>query len=132
MSTNIKAHNYRPGKVGDEVQTVKYRFESRTGMMVMQHKIDLYLKGPIPISWISRVASYPGKALNVALAIRWLSDMNKNKPFKLTRRAMEQFCFSIDAAAAALSHMEKDGLILVHRRPGQRPSIQLLTSTSVS
>lgn len=109
-----------------DIPTRKLQFNKKTGEMTEWTKSEAFLKGPIPMSWINKVASLPGKVLNVALAIRWLSDMNANQPIKLTRNAMERFNFSSDAAAAALKLMENNGLIKIQRRPGQKPLIEVL------
>lgn len=109
--------------------TVRLRYDANSGQMLeQQQKSGPFLKGPITISWLNRVARLPGKAINVALAIRWLSDMNADYPIKLTRKAMEQFNFSSDAASDALRLMEKEGLIKVQKRPGQKPLIEISTS----
>jgi|GEM_PF-1569356 len=108
------------------IPTRKLHFNKKTGEMTEWTKSEAFLKGPIPMSWINRVASLPGKVLNVALAIRWLSDMNANQPIKLTRNAMERFNFSSDAASAALKLMEKNGLIKIQRLRGQKPWIEAM------
>ena len=109
-----------------EIPFMKLRFNKKTGEMVEKIKGAPFLKGPIPMSWIEKVASLPGKVLHVALAIRWLVDMNQNHPVKLTRHAMEQFNFSADAGSDAIKILEREGLIQVQRLKGQRPWIKLM------
>lgn len=114
---------------GDDykIPTVTHRFNPSTNKMTMQLKTEPFLKGPISIAWLQRAAHFPGKTINVALAIRWLSDMNSNKPIKLTRKALEYFNVSSDAATGALNRMADDGLITLEKKPGQRPLIKLLS-----
>ena len=109
-----------------QIPTKRLRFDSESGVMIEQGKSEPFLKGPIPLNWLNRVACLPGKAINVALAIRWLADMNVNGPIKLSKKSMALFNFSADAASDAIRRMEIAGLIKVARNPGQRPSVQLL------
>lgn len=109
-----------------KIPTRKLRYDVETGGMVEKRQSEPFLKGPIPISWLNRAACLPGKAINVALAIRWLSDMNNGKPIKLTRKALEFFSVSPDAASDAIRRLECEGLIKVERHLGQRPMIKML------
>lgn len=86
-----------------------------------------FLKGPIPMAWLSKAAKLPGKALNVGIAIWWLHGMSKTKPFKLTGKALDQLDISRDAASSALKRLEAQGLIRVQRAPGQRPAVEILS-----
>lgn len=84
-----------------------------------------FLKGPIHLDWLSAAAHLPGKAMNVALAVRWLVDMNGGKPVKLTRKALTLLNVSEDACSDGLRRLEGAGLITVVRQPGQRPVVGL-------
>ena len=113
-------------KTDNSIKVIRHRFDPKSGSMVDQPKSEPFLKGPIPITWLNRAALLPGKAINVALAIRWLSDMNANSAIKLSRKSMALFNFSSDAASDAIRRLESGGLIKVQRRPGQRPMIEIL------
>ena len=84
-----------------------------------------FIKGPIPIAWLSQAAALPGKALHLALAIQWLSGMNKGAPVKVSKNALAHFCISTDAYRDGLKRLEGVGLISVTRLPGQSPFIQV-------
>lgn len=88
-------------------------------------KGEPFLKGPILLPWIQKSAELPGKALNVVLAIRWLSDMNYGQPIKISKKAMESFGFSNDACADALKRLEAAGIVDIERLPGQKPIVTL-------
>jgi hypothetical protein len=83
----------------------------------------LFIKGPIPLEWLSAVARLPGKCLNVAMAIQWLLGMSGGKPVKLTSRALRSLNVSDDTTSDCLRRMEQAGLIDVTRQSGQRPVI---------
>ena len=85
-----------------------------------------FLKGPIPMAWLNVAARLPGKTLNVGIAIWWLAGMSKPTSFKLTRKSLDQLGVSRDAASDGLKRLEDNGLILVKRSPGQRPTVQIL------
>ena len=85
-----------------------------------------FVRGPIPLAWLNAAAKLPGKTLNVGLAIWWLAGMSKNTSFKITGKALDQLGVSRDATSDALKRLEDNGLILVKRSPGQRPTVQIL------
>lgn len=118
--------NTKTSLVDLKIPTKKLRFDHHSCELIDQPKSEAFLKGPIMISWIHKVSCLPGKALPVALAILWISDMNKKQPIKLTKKAMELFNFSSDAASDAIKRLEMEGLIKVIRQSGQRPWIELL------
>jgi hypothetical protein len=89
-------------------------------------QVSLFIKGPIPMDWISAAAKLPGKAIHVALALYWMDGMNPQKRFKITRRALEQFKVSDDAYRDALLRMEAAKLIRVSRSPGQRALVEIV------
>lgn len=82
-----------------------------------------FLKGPIYMDWLSAAARLQGKAINLALAVRWLVDMNGGKPAKLTAKALDLLNVSEDACGDGLKRLESAGLITVTRLPGQRPIV---------
>lgn len=89
-------------------------------------QVSLFIKGPIPMDWISTAAKLPGKAIQVALALYWMGGMNPQKQFKITRRALVLFNVSDDAYRDALLRMEAAKLIKVSRCPGQRALVEIV------
>ena len=78
----IVLNNVRRIDSDHNIATVSLRFNSATNEMVpessemaVRPKGQPFLKGPIQISWLEKAARLPGKSLNVALAIHWLSGM---------------------------------------------------------
>ena len=97
-----------------------------TGSLVETPPKALFLRGPIPLVWLSQAAKLPGKTLNVAIALWWLHGMARDRPFKLTRKALKALNVERDAASAGLTRLEQAGLIQVERKPGQRPTVSIL------
>lgn len=85
-----------------------------------------FIKGPLPVAWLSQAAALPGKALNLALAILWLLGMNKGAPVKVSKKALAYFCISLDAYRDGLKRLEAAGLIAVTRSPGQSPLVGIV------
>jgi len=85
-----------------------------------------FIKGPISVAWLSQAAALPGKALHLALAIHWLTGMNKGAPVKVSKKALTHFCISTDAYRDGLKRLETAGLITVARLPGQSPNVRIV------
>jgi len=105
----------------------RLQLNPHTGTLEDSPKKQLFLRGPIPMPWLSRAAYLPGKTLSVAIALWWLYGMGSGQPFKLTRTALKYFNIGRDATSDALCRLEEAGLIEVKRTKGQRPTITILT-----
>lgn len=84
-----------------------------------------FLKGPIPLPWLSKAADLPGKALALGLTLWYLWGLNRGKPFKLTGSALGSFKVGRKAAYKGLELLEQAGLIDVQRRTGARPIVTI-------
>ena len=104
----------------------RLQLSSATGTLGAAPKKDLFLRGPIPLDWLSVAAHLPGKTINLTLAVWWRHGMSKGRPFKLSQTALRQFNVERDAERAGLARLEQEGLIKVDRKPGQRPYIEIL------
>lgn len=88
-----------------------------------------FIKGPIPLDWIGRAARLPGKALHVALALRYLAGLQKTSTVKLGAKALAALGVARDAKYRALMHLQQSNLIAVEQTPGRLPVVTLLDST---
>ena len=107
------------------VPTVKLRYTPEEGL-TRAKRGGLFIKGPIPMSWISCAAKLPGKAIHVALALLWLAGMKPQQKIKVTRQALKFFNVSEDAYRDALPRLESAGLIKVWRAQGQRAQVEIV------
>ena len=114
---------YRDDK---SIPVKRVRLDSSSGQYIDTPMSVPFLKGPIPMAWLNVAARLPGKTLNVGIAIWWLAGMSKTTAFKLTRKALNQLGVSRDAASDALKRLQDNGLILVKRSPGQRPTVEIV------
>lgn len=114
------------------VPVKRLQLDIATRTLVAAPKAALFLRGPIPLAWLSRAANLPGKTLNVAVALWWCNGMAKGKPFKLTKTALRNLNVERDAASTGLTRLEEAGLIQIERQSGQRPIISILTGVAES
>jgi len=91
---------------------------------------NLFVKGPIPLDWLTEASLLPGKCLNVAMAIQWLAGMSGARPVKLTKRAEASFNVSSDTSRECLNRLEAAGLIQLNRSPGKRPLIEVVVKSN--
>jgi hypothetical protein len=120
--------NTTPATSDLPVPVKRLQLDVKSGGLVEIPKMKLFLRGPIPLEWLSKAAKLPGKALNVAIALWWCHGMAKGKPFKLTQRALTCLNVKRDAVSAGLIRLEQAGLIQVERRLGQCPIIVIIGS----
>lgn len=79
----------------------------------------MFIKGPIPLDWITKAACLPGKTMNTALALWFLNGLFLGKSFKFTRSTYKKFGVSRFAVSKHLKDLEESGLITVERAPGR-------------
>jgi hypothetical protein len=84
-----------------------------------------FLKGPIPLAWLSAAAKLPGKALHVGLAIWFEHGRRKNLEFRLTASVLKRFGIARKAGYRGLDALERTRLIVAQRRHGKNPVITL-------
>lgn len=87
-----------------------------------------FLKGPIPLAWLSLAAKLPGKALHLGLAIWFEHGRRKSDTFRLSAAIRARFGVGRKASYACLDLLEWNGLIRTDRRHGKNPVITLLTA----
>ena len=89
-------------------------------------KGERFLKGPVPMSWLSRAAALRGKALHVGLAVWHLVGMRKSATVSLSRRVLAELGVRRHASYRALKSLEAAGLVSISRRPGCLSRVTLL------
>jgi hypothetical protein len=87
-----------------------------------------FLKGPIPIDWLSQAAKLPGKsALLVGIAIWFHSGRTKSKTVVLTSKTMQNFARDRRVKYEGLKLLEEKKLIKVCRRNSKNPEVTILS-----
>lgn len=86
-----------------------------------------FLKGPIPLNWLSSVSKLKGKSpLAVALAIWFEAGRRKSDEINLTTQICNRFNVNRKAKYRALKKLEEANLIEVHRQPRKNPLIRII------
>ena len=109
-----------------KIPVTRLQLDRKSGVLTEAPLKALFLRGPIPMDWLSKAANLSGKTLHLANALWWLKGMTKTQSFKLTQKALDLMHVSRDAASDGLLRLEKQGLIAVERKSGQRPTITIL------
>lgn len=84
---------------------------------------EKFLKGPIPLDWLSVAAQLPGKSLHVAIAIWLTASLAKSATVPLSNAAALPFGLDRNAKYRALVWLEGAGLISVERKLGRSPVV---------
>ena len=86
-----------------------------------------FLKGPIPLLWLTAASNLSGKApLAVGLAIWFESGRRKSNEVKLTSAILQRFAIKRKSKYTALNSLEDAGLIRVRREPRKNPVVTIL------
>jgi hypothetical protein len=90
-------------------------------------KIKNFLKGPIPLPWLSRAAKLPGKTFQVAVALwYWRGIRNKDQiPFSASR-LLKDWGVSPSTGSRSLKKIEKAKLILITSKPGKMGLVKFI------
>lgn len=88
-----------------------------------------YIKGPIPLSWISKSARLNGRALHVSLALWHISNLKKSDSVKMQKGIKKIFGISDDVYKRGLEILESNSLVSVERKSGQTPVVTLILSS---
>lgn len=87
---------------------------------------SLFLKGPIPWTWISAAGRLPGKALHVAVALQMQVAMARGVEVRLSGDRLHEIGVDRHSAYRALKALEEAGLASVKRHRGRSPVVTLL------
>jgi hypothetical protein len=92
-----------------------------------------FLRGPIPLNWLSTASGLPGKApLAVALAIWFERGRRKSNTIILTTAIIKRFGVGRKAKYTGLQALEAAGLIEVQRTPRRNPIVRVLEEANAN
>lgn len=112
------------------IGTVKrLRFNLAKGIHEERFGTEKFIKGPIPLDWISRANALPGKAGAVGLALWFLVGVQCSKTVKLTGEVERIAGCGRKALYAALPNLVEAGLIVVTPKPGGRSYVEVRTTS---
>lgn len=85
-----------------------------------------FLKGPISLRWLAAAGRLPGRALHVAIVLHYQAGLSRKKTVIAPTRVLEDFGVNRSAYSRGVKHLEKAGLILIGRKPGQKHRVTII------
>jgi hypothetical protein len=104
------------------------RFHPSKAKSVRIIRGERFLKGPIPLKWLTHASMLPGKSLQVGIALWYLKGLKKNSVVKLTNVTLSEFGVKKDAKRRALKSLEEAGLVSIERYTGKNPIVTILNT----
>ena len=89
-------------------------------------KKQRFIRGPIPADWIEQSARLPGKALQVALMVRYLDGFEQTGTVKLRPSVRNAYGMDRFSCTRGLDQLEAAGLISVRRKRGSSPVVTIV------
>lgn len=89
-----------------------------------------FVKGPIPLSWLSIAAALPGKSIHAGLACWYQLGLKKCSPFPMSNTVAGKFGMDKDSKARSLRNLENAGLIRCYRTIGRSVTVEILYKDS--
>lgn len=114
-----------PANPADAVPVKRLAFNPATGTHEARAPTAKFIKGPIPLDWISRANALPGKAGAVGMALWFLVGVQESRTVKLTGEVERIAGCGRKAIYSALRLMATAGLIFVEMRCGRRAVVTL-------
>lgn len=91
-----------------------------------RHRVgERFLKGPIPLNWLSRAAQLQGKSLQVGLSLWFLAGLTNCHTVKLSQSTLHEFGVNRQSKYRALRWLEGAKLITVANGVGKSPLVTL-------
>lgn len=81
-----------------------------------------FVRGPIPLSWLSKACGLGGKVGQVSLAIWYVRGVSGD-PIALTNTLLTTFGVTPKTGRCVLHRLESAGLVSVERRHGRCPRV---------
>ncbi len=91
-------------------------------------KGEKFLRGPIPLDWLTRAAALPGKAPVVGLALWFEAGITKNATVSLTNTVVRRFSVTPKTRSRCLRALESAEWVSVVRDPGRCPVVTILAA----
>jgi hypothetical protein len=89
-----------------------------------------FLRGPVPLDWLSSAAALPGRSLHVAMAVWFMAGLRKSRTVPVGNVTGLQFGLDRNAKYRALEWLENAKLISVERQVGRAPVVTILEPPS--
>lgn len=85
----------------------------------------LFIKGPIPFSWLQQANGLGGSTGIVASALWFYVGLHKSRRFRIDQRLDQLCCLTRQTRNLILERLQRHGLIVVHPKRGAYPTIEV-------
>ena len=85
-----------------------------------------FVRGPIPLDWLTRASKLPGRAISTGIVLWFLSGVKKSNTVVLQGSLLRSFGVKRHAGYRALQALEGASLVSVVRRSGKSPEVTIL------
>lgn len=116
---------FDPSKLSISQETVSHPYTVDKGTLPKK-RYKNFLKGPIPMNWINKAGSLPGKALHIGIILWHLAGMEKSLTVKLSTKKQREMGIKRTTGYTALKKLEEAGLVSVKRRTGRNSVVTLI------
>jgi len=89
-------------------------------------KLKTFIRGPIPLEWMTKAARVEGKTLHVGIALWFLAGLKRSRKVTLFQSKLRLFGVGRQASYRALCRLEAAGLVSVERHRGRSPIVTIL------
>lgn len=108
-----------------QIPVTRFAYNPETESHTARAPTKKFIRGPIPLDWISRANALPGKAGAVGLALWFLAGVQKSQTVKLTSEVEKIAGCGRKAVYAGLVVLEEAGLVRVERQSGARAVVTI-------
>ena len=119
-----------PNRLRIERKTTSRVMSSAQSMPPRPKAGGMFLRGPVPLDWLSRAAALPGRSLHVAIAIWFMAGLKKTRSVPVSNITGLQFGLDRNAKYRALEWLENANLVSVVRQAGRAPIVTILEPRS--
>lgn len=111
-----------------EMETVRIETETTRGLRSKQasRRERAFVKGPIPMAWLSQSVSWHRAGLAVLLWIKRGMDVGSTPFVRVGQRCENDLGLTPDQRRDAIASLERAGVIRVERNPGSAPIVSMI------
>ena len=100
----------------------------RTSRLPRHKPGEKFLKGPVPLRWLTLAARLPGRSLHIGVVLWFLAGLQRDSRVALSSNLLAEFGVDRHAKYRALIWLEGDGLVTVKRHGGRNPVVTILAT----
>ena len=104
----------------------EYKIETAATRRKASRMSAMFFAGPVNWSWLAKAGGLPGKAFQVAVALRHQGKLEKQNKISFGNTFLKQMNINRDAKRRALAELEGAGLISVQRETGKNPVVTII------